>query len=691
MSGNYLTQDGIILNSGFNRFVGRINYDREVFSNLSIGINLTTNKSTQNSLTTFEDVNFNDSPFSHGIANSLTYALYMPPVVPIYNKDGGYNYSNPYEYAYLREGDTTANPVSDLINSSAQTINTVLLGSFYAKYTIADGLTAKINVGTNISHTTQNYFAPSYTAVGLAPDGIGGVGNKRQEVFLSEYTLNYVKALGEVHAIDALAGFTYEDTKTNFQTSQTAKFTNETLGVNNLQDGSEPYPPVTGASKGKLYSILGRLNYSLLERYHLTANFRSDYSTRFAKNHKWGFFPSVGLSWNVNEETFLEDFTALNNLKLRFSTGSVGNQEIGDYEYMQTFTAIRYNGGTAYHVNNTGNDNLKWEITTQYNAGVDVDFLNSHFSATADVYYKKTSDLLLRIPPVVGEEGERLVNAGNVTNRGVELGVNAVVVDGRDLRWSISANIARNINKITGLHHEATDMIQGVEILREGEPLGSFYGLIFDGVVQKNEDVSTLPSTPSYGRLQPGDPKFRDVSGVDGKPDNHINATDRVVLGSKQPDFTYGFSTTLHYKGFDFYASFQGSQGNKMYNLMRRYLERPTDAYNLSTVLLDSWTENNPSNAVPRIVSSPLSSELDSRYVEDASYLRLKTVTLGYTVSKFPLISSGIPVKIRLFATAQNLFTLTGYKGYDPEIAGGIDLGTYPMARTFYIGANVSF
>ncbi|KAA6325174.1 TonB-dependent receptor SusC, partial [termite gut metagenome] len=242
------------------------------------------------------------------------------------------------------------------------------------------------------------------------------------------------------------------------------------------------------------------------------------------------------------------------------------------------------------------------------------------------------------------------------------------------------------------LYAQTTEMIQGVEILREGEPLGSFYGLIFDGVVQKNEDVFLLPSTPSYGILQPGDPKFRDVSGGNGEPDNHISgAYDRVVLGSKQPDFTYGFSTTFHYKGFDFYASLQGSQGNKVYNLLRRYLERPTDAYNISATLLNSWTESNPSNTVPRIVSSPLSSELDSRYVEDASYLRLKTVTLGYTIDKFPFVSSGTPMKIRLFATAQNLFTLSGYKGYDPEISGGIDLGTYPMARTFYIGANVSF
>jgi TonB-linked SusC/RagA family outer membrane protein len=307
ISGNYLSQEGIILNSGFDRFTGRINYDREVFSGLSVGVNLTANKSDQNSLTTFEQVNYNSSPYSKGIANSLTYALYIPPVVPFYNSDGSYNYSNPFEYAYLRIGNTTANPISDLKNSVAQTINTVLLGNFYAQYVPVDGLTAKINVGTNISHATQNYFSPSYTAIGLDPHGIGGIGNKRQQILLAEFTLHYAKRLNEVHSFDALAGYTFQDTKTNFITTKSSNFTNETLGVNNLQDGT-PYgdtPIFSGASKGKLYSILGRVNYSLFERYHLTANFRSDYSTRFAKKHKWGIFPSVGLSWTIIEEAFL--------------------------------------------------------------------------------------------------------------------------------------------------------------------------------------------------------------------------------------------------------------------------------------------------------------------------------------------------------------------------------------------------
>jgi TonB-linked SusC/RagA family outer membrane protein len=688
ISGNYLTQEGIVLNSGFDRFTGRINYDREVFSGFSVGVNLTANKSVQNSLTTFEQVNYNSSPYSKGIANSLTYALYIPPVVPFYDSNGDYNYNNPFEYAYLRESGTTANPISDLKNSTAETVYTVLLGNFYAQYTPVAGLTAKINLGTNIGHTTQNYFSPSYTAIGLEPDGIGGVGNKRTQILLTEFTLNYAKRFNDVHSFDIMAGYTYQDTKTNFITTQSAHFTNEDLGVNNLQDGS-PYgdtPIFSGASEGELSSILGRINYSLLERYHLTVNFRSDYSTRFAKNHKWGVFPSVGLSWNINEEAFLKDITSITNLKLRLSAGTVGNQEIGDYEYLQTVEATRYNGSTAYRVNNSGNKDLRWESTTQYNTGLDAGFFDNRLSIIADVYYKKTSDLLLRIPPKLGEENEQLVNVGNVVNKGIEFSANIVLVENSKFHWSLSANIARNINKIIELYEGNADMEQGVEIMRTGEALGSFYGLTFEGVVQKDEDVAKLPTTPAYTVPKPGDPKFKDVDN-----DGHIGKNDRSVLGSKQPDFICGLSTSLAYRGFDFFVLLQGSQGSKVYNQLRRYLESPNDSYNASAALLDSWTENNPSNTIPRITSVPLSSELDSRYVEDASYLRLKTLTLGYTVDKIPSVWRKFSLKVRLFATAQNLFTLTAYKGYDPEIAKGIDLGIYPVARTFSAGINISF
>jgi len=684
VSGNYLKQNGIILNSGLERFTGKLNYDKEVLPGFKIGVTLTGNKSTQNSLTTFEGVNYNSSPYSKGIANSLTYALYIPPVVPVYNTDGSYNYNNPYEYAYLREGTKTANPVSDLKNSTAQTVNTAFLGNFYAQYKITDGLIAKVNLGSNISHTTQDYFSPSYTAIGMVPVGIGGIGNKRVEVLLSEFTLAYAKKVG-IHSFDILAGFTDQETKTNYLSTISSDFTDQSLGVNNLQDGS-PYgdtPIYSGSSSSSLYSILGRINYSLLKRYNLTTTFRSDYSTRFA--NRWGIFPSFGLSWNINEEGFLKNVSDINNLKLRLSAGSVGNQEIGDYDYLQTLVVTKYNGKTVYKVGNTGDSNLKWETTAQYNIGLDAGILNNRITATIDAYYKLTSDLLLLIPATLGQESSQLKNVGNVVNKGLEFSVNATVLEGKQFNWSVAANIAKNHNEITKLNGNG-DIIDGVNILRVGESLGSFYGLVFDGVVQKGEDVSKLPTTPAGTTPEPGDPKFKDISG-----NGHVNASDRVVLGSIQPDFTYGFSSTFRYHGFDLFVLLQGSHGNKVYNELRRYLETPSDSYNVSAALLNAWTETNPSNTIPKITSTPVSSELDSRYIEDASYLRLKTVTLGYTINKIRLLTAKLPLKVRVFSTLENLLTLTGYKGYDPEVAKGIDLGTYPMARTLLVGASITF
>jgi len=278
-----------------------------------------------------------------------------------------------------------------------------------------------------------------------------------------------------------------------------------------------------------------------------------------------------------------------------------------------------------------------------------------------------------------------LVNVGNVVNKGLELSVNATILDTKKIKWLATANIAKNHNEITQLNNNG-DIIDGVNILRVGESLGSFYGLKFAGVVQKGEDVSKLPTSPAYTTLKAGDPKFVDVS-----DDGHIDSNDRVVLGSIQPDFTYGFSSTFKYHNFDLFILCQGSHGNKVYNLLRRYLESPNDAYNASAVLLNAWTETNPSNTVPRITSSPISTELDSRYIEDASYLRLKTITLGYTFDKFSHPTTRLPLKIRLFSTVENLFTITGYKGYDPEVAKGVDLGSYPMARTLLVGANITF
>jgi hypothetical protein len=354
-----------------------------------------------------------------------------------------------------------------------------------------------------------------------------------------------------------------------------------------------------------------------------------------------------------------------------------------------TYEAKKYNGTTAYVKSNLGNDYLGWETTVQYNAGIDAGVLKDRLVLVADVYYKKTSDLLFAAPTSFTEAGTQLENIGNVTNKGVEFALNASIIDAKDFTWNVSANIARNINTITNLGNYDSILLgrDQEEVLQTGESLGSFYGLVFDGIVQNGENVSLLPTT-TFGTPQPGDLKFADVSGSTGEPDGKIDGYDRVVLGNNQPDFTYGFSSNLTFKGFDLFVSLQGSRGNQIYNHLRRFLERPRDSYNASKALLDRWTESNPSTIFPNAKRSYPYSFLDSRYVEDASYLRLKNITLGYTL--FP-IKQTPGVKLRIFASAQNLFTLTPYKGYDPEVARGIDLGIYPTARIFSAGVNLSF
>jgi hypothetical protein len=256
------------------------------------------------------------------------------------------------------------------------------------------------------------------------------------------------------------------------------------------------------------------------------------------------------------------------------------------------------------------------------------------------------------------------------------------LIKDRNLNWNIAANIARNINTITHLN-KANNTFQGEyqeQIYREGESLGSFYGMVFAGVVQADEYISKLPLVNGV-TPKPGDAKF-----VDKKEDGNIDLNDRVVLGSIQPNFTYGINSSLAYRNFDLFVSFQGSQGNKVYNSLRKNLERANSSYNASTSLLDAWTPTNPSNEVPKIgFASPIKF-IDSRYVEDASYFRLKNITLGYRIK-----TTDAALSARIFVSAQNLFTLTGYKGYDPEVANGIDMGAYPTAKTFLTGIGLTF
>ncbi|MDR3236561.1 MAG: TonB-dependent receptor [Prevotellaceae bacterium] len=683
ISGNYADQEGIVINSGFKQYNLRVNIDRTVYENLTVGANVTFGKSNQRSLTTSKEVNYNSSPFADGITNSLTYALFMPPTVPIYNTDGSYNFRNPWESSHFSLNGQQANPVYDLQNSVAESINNSLLANVYARYTIAKDLFAKVTLSTDQGTATQNFFAPKASALGLNEQGVGSIGKKQHEIWQADATLDYSKRIHDVHFFNILGGYTYQDVQEIYQIDRSSHFLNEELKHQKLGFGEVQSPTINGALESRLHSLISRLNYSLLERYNLTATFRADYSSRFAEGKRWGRFPSIGFSWNVDKENFLAEQSTLGVLKLRLTAGTVGNTEIGDYLFSQFYNPQIYNGRPVFVMENLGNSNLTWETTTQYNAGIDAGLFDERVSLVADIYYKETRDLLLEKPAPLGSGVDKqMVNIGNVTNKGIEFGANVVLVNKKNLHWNVAANVARNINTVTSLGADK-QILSGQyneQILTVDEAFGSFYGFVFDGVVQADEDVSQLP------KLNGATPKPGDVKYVDVQKDGNIDINDRTILGSIQPDFTYGLSSTLNYQRFDLFVSFQGSQGNKVVNSLRRKLERATSSYNMPATLLDSWTLDNPSNEVPKLTAGFSLTSIDSRYVEDASYFRLKNITLGYTFK-----AKGATFSARVFVSAQNLFTITKYKGYDPEVANGVDIGAYPTARTFSAGVNLTF
>ena len=683
-SANYTDQDGIVLNTGFQRYNFHTNVEWELREGLRFGVNATYGRSKQQGLTTTEEQVFNSSPYSAGITNSFVYALLMPPVISVYNADGTYNFTNPYEYAYFAIGDHAANPVYDLKESVAENVNNYLLSNVWASYRIGD-LTLKASVGLNSERLTQNYFSGAYTSLGLATQGIGGTGNRQTDIWQQEYTATYAKDINDHHYLDALVGYTRQTSTSTYSNIRTNHYTNETLKQYNLGDGSGTYTPQTGISESTLNSLIARVNYTLLNRYNATATLRADNSSRFSKDYRWGWFPSLGLSWNVDKERFLADIKSIDYLKVRLSGGVVGNQEIPDYAFTTSYATGSYAGSSSYSKENASNDHLKWETTASYNLGFDLGLWKNRVNIVFDAYYKKTSDLLL-VVPVGFASGvtSQLQNVGNVVNKGVELSVNATLLQRRKLQWTVSANAAYNKNEITDMG-TTNDVILGSDkqqILRKGESLGSFYGLQFAGIVQQGEDVTKLP-TVNGQTPKPGDLKYADVNG-----DNKIDGNDRVILGSTQPDLIYGLSSQFSYRGFDVSVSLSGSYGNKVYNALQRRLELTGDSYNVLTTVKDSWTPTNASNTLPLATNARPFSYIDSRYVQSASYLKLRNLTIGYKFKVDGLKS--VVESIRLYTTASNLLTITPYKGYDPEVSSGTDSGVYPSSRTFTFGVNVT-
>jgi TonB-linked SusC/RagA family outer membrane protein len=675
ISGNYFKQNGILLNTDFERYSGRVNLERDFSSKFKVGVNLTASKITA-------------QVANAGIVNGL---LAMPPAVNVRDANGKYTYQSEFETPL-------GNPIATLEKEVNRTKTYRLLGNVYGEYTFFDGFVAKVSFGTDIINNKQNRYIPSdiYQGANSNPTGKAYVGTKFASTWLNENTLSYSKTFREKHSLNVVVGYTQQAFETENATAGSQAFITDQLEYNDLGSGSVYTQPESGSSAWALNSYLGRINYSIDQKYIFTISGRADGSSRFGKDKKWGYFPSAAFAWNISRENFLSSYKTISNLKLRLSAGVTGNQEIGQYLSLATLSSNTYFFGGQTYIgfapNRIANPDLGWETTAQYDGGIDFSLYKNRINFVFDAYYKKTTNLLLNVPiPYTTGQSTALQNYGSVENKGIELGINTENFTG-PFSWNTNFVFSLNRNKVLTLGDGANYIISGANIAQVGQPLGSFYGYQTNGLFQTGDDIANLP-TINPATTKPGDRRYVDVNG-DGKI---TQADDRTLIGNAQPKFLGGITNTLSYLNFDLSVFFQGSYGNKIFNQNRQQLELLTGQQNASTVAYDRWTPTNPTNEVQRAFEDPAAVNT-SRYVEDGSFLRLKNITLGYNLPK-SIASKIHSSQIKVYVSAANLATWTKYTGFDPEVSRneqstlgqGIDYSVYPSSKSFLAGLSISF
>jgi TonB-linked SusC/RagA family outer membrane protein len=678
-SGNYFKQNGILQNTDFRRLSARVNLDHQYNDRFRIFTSLSASNTKANVAPT-------------AIVGNL---LQTPPALPIYQNDGTFVVNSPFESALQ-------NPINSLYNQLNETITNRFLGNISGEYTIADGLKAKILVGADVIGNKQNRYLPSTTAEGQALSGDAIVGSIFTTNWLNENTISYDKEFNEKNKINAVAGFTAQVSETKGAVAEAAGFATDAFEYNNLATGITNIAPRSLASKWALASYLGRINYIFDERYLFTFTLRADGSSRFGEGKKWGYFPSAAFGWNINEEKFFQQFKKVSLLKLRLSAGTTGNQNIPSYQSLSQLSYFRYNFSnttvSGFAPNTVPNANLGWEKTFQVDAGIDLGLFKNRISIIADYYYKRTTDLLLTrtVPGTSGlsdfYNGQASVvyqNIGEVSNQGFELYVNSRNLEGA-FKWNTIFIYAKNTNKILSLGegvNQIIPVISSPSIAKVGYPLGSFIVYKTDGIIQQGE----TPLTPQQNK-SPGGQKYQDING-DG---SITQAGDRIVI-SNQPGFTTGLTNTFSYKGFDLTVFVQASIGGKLYNANRANLELATGYVNGSDVLLNRWSTTNTNTDVKAAFQDPAIT-ISDRFIEDATYYRLKNLSLGYTFPK-ALLSKARIDNLRIYVSTQNPKTWTKYTGFDPEVSlngqslinKGIDQGVYPNNKSYQVGLSLTF
>jgi TonB-linked SusC/RagA family outer membrane protein len=717
LSGSMLDQKGIIINSGFKRYQGRVILDQQINEKIKAGINLNyTATKTYGALA---------SPTPSGATSSLMYSIWgYRPVTGNAAGDASL-IDEPFDPDVDPLSEYRMNPIISTKNEYNPLFNNSLISNAYIEYKPAKYFTLRIAGGLTKETQRKEIFNNSNTRLGNFKSSVlgvnGSVSNTEKTNWLNENTLTYARVINKDHSLNVLGGFTMQKATYYNYGFSASQLPNESLGMSGLDEGIINTAP-TAKSTNALMSFLGRINYGYKSRYLLTLSFRADGSSKFPVNNRWAYFPSGAVAWRIIEESFMKNLSFLSDAKIRAGYGTTGNNRVGDFAYLTSLQLFPYSGydfGNApvqgIIPSNLGYPKLKWETTGQTDIGVDLGFLKNRIMLTVDYYKKHTKDLLLNatLAPSSGYlSGIR--NIGKVSNEGLEFTVNTTNIQRKKFTWSTNFNISFNRNKVLQLNEGEPSYASRVTwgnfnnaypyIAIPGHPIASFYGFMFDGIYQysdfdKSGDAYVLKDkVPNNGNprssIQPGHIKFKDING-----DGLVNSNDLTVIGNPNPIHTGGISNNFTYKNFDLNVFFQWSYGNDILNANRIEFEngdvtRPF--LNMFASYADRWSPDNPSNKLYK-VGGQGALVYSSRTIEDGSYLRLKTVSLGYNLPA-PLLKQAKIKALRIYTSAQNLITWTNYSGLDPEVSvrqsaltPGFDWSAYPKARTITFGLDVTF
>ena len=688
LSGGINKQDGIVIyaNDGYQRFNFRTNINGALTDRFNIGTNLGLTYANQDKLSSSGD--------APGI---IRHALIRPPVIPVFKNptDPTYTASDPFTDLpfFVTPWDNNnnryefgSNPVALAFFTNDKRNNLKTFGNIYAEYALLDALRFKSNLGVDLNLRHNKAFNLNF---GDDNGGAGpldqGTGRQNRPTGLNEdrgqettvtwnNTLNYAKN-NQTHDLSALVGSEYI---TNYSSSiggsrQRFDYVRENFqyldygGITNQNTGGS-------ASEWGLFSLFSSATYMFDTRYMITANFRADASSRFAPNNQWGYFPSVSVGWKMSNESFMQNVGWISDLKLRASTGKLGNQEIDNYAFL---TLLR-RSGDQFLISRYGNPDLKWETTSQNDVGLDVGLLSNKLYLSMDYFVKKTSDILLPIslPSIAGNVSPTVVNAGEVSNKGFELAMD-FRNSGGAFKYGIRGNLGTVTNRVEKLHPNLPNIIGDVSRTAVGHPLGAFYGYVMEGIYQDQNEINTHLFGTVNPPDKPGDIRFKDLNG-----DGIINDNDRTFIGNSIPKLNYGLNLSADYHRFDLSVFFQGVGGVDKYNDAKQITDYDSRPFNHTIAVLGAWNGPGTSNTIPRTTFNDNgSSKKSSIFVEDASYFRLKNLELGYTLG---------PTR-RLYVSGQNLFTKTNYTGLDPESTDALDRGTYPQSKAFLFGITAKF